>query len=568
MSSSVRRIFFVEFNENFHHFESQKKIFFNLNVIVGDFTLFYKSNCVLGQVKNLHVTKTTDDSVSLAWDPPKNEKVTAALGYMIEKMAEDSSMFAVHNAGSPAKKCEYTVKGLEYMSRWQFRVKPISELGPGEPCDPTDWITVEMDKTPPTIELWEGADKGLSVRVTQNRMVMPAKIEGRPVPEVRWVKGDYPLSVDSRVHIANTDKTSTFTMADLSRADSGDYTIIAENENGSDEKTISVTVMDKPTMPEDFDIEDITNKSAVLVWKVPKDDGGCPITGYMVDKREVGRSVWGKITADVPADATKYEVTRLVEGREYEFRVSARNELGYGEGALSAPIIANYLFDPPEQCAAPTILETSITKSGMNIKWSAPEWDGGSPITGYWLEMSSPDSTRWSKVNRKPIEAGKRIYKLDGLKEGREYVFRVAAENLAGPGAWSDPSEPECARDPKSKPGQPGKPEVLAVGDTTASLKWAAPKGGDADIDHYVLEMRKRPQVQITEEEKEAAEAAKAEAARKAVFWVERLPEYRDVELAAPEIVLEVELNEEHANFNDKVHWKKDGEVSFTTFRS
>ena len=36
-------------------------------------------------VSNLRIVRTTDDSISLAWDPPKNESTTAALGYMIEK---------------------------------------------------------------------------------------------------------------------------------------------------------------------------------------------------------------------------------------------------------------------------------------------------------------------------------------------------------------------------------------------------------------------------------------------------------------------------------------------------
>ena len=233
---------------------------------------------------------------------------------MVEKLADGDSFFMVHNPGEQIKKAEFVVKPLEFNSRWQFRVKCISEVGPGEPCDPTDWVTVQMDKLPPTIELWDGAAEGLNVKVTQTRMVMPAKIFGRPTPEVTWLKEDCPLSVDHRVSIKDTDKNSTFTMSDLNRSDSGVYTIIAENENGRAEKKVNVNVMDKPGVPEDFDIVDITNKSCKLVWKEPIDIGGSPIRNYFVEKREVGRSVWGKMSADVKPDAFEYTAERLIEG--------------------------------------------------------------------------------------------------------------------------------------------------------------------------------------------------------------------------------------------------------------
>lgn len=503
--------------------------------------------------------KTTDDSITLAWDAPKNAEVTACGGYIVEKLKEEETFFQAHNPGQPCKTTECTVKALEFMSRWQFRVKCISEAGPGEPCEPTQWITVEMDKLPPQIELWEGAADGLNVKVTQNRMVMPAKIVGRPAPEVTWQKEDYPLSVDARVSIKTTDKMSTFTMSDLNRSDSGVYTIFAENEHGKVEKKIKVNVMDKPGIPEDFDIVDITNNSCKLVWKDPLDIGGAKVRNYIVEKREVGRSVWGKMSAEVKPEAYEYVAERLIEGREYEFRVAAKNDLGYGEGALSAPIIAAYLFDTPEQMN-PVEKTGDATKSTITVKWAAPEWDGGSPINGFWLEMSSPDSQRWSKVNRKPLESGKRKFTIENLKEGRDYIFRVCASNLAGLGTWSEPSEPEKASPPDCVPGRPGKPEILAVGTSTATLKWAAPifVPGAGKVDHYQLEMRKRNQNDDNEKEAERKAELKNAAKANKQTWIRKLPEFAEFEIASPTLELECEIN---ANVNETIHWKKDGKV-------
>ena len=40
---------------------------------------------------------------------------------------------------------------------------------------------------------------------------------------------------------------------------------------------------------------------------------------------------WEKVPGTVPADATEFRVTKLKEGEEYKFRVSAENDLGTSE---------------------------------------------------------------------------------------------------------------------------------------------------------------------------------------------------------------------------------------------
>lgn len=80
--------------------------------------------------------------------------------------------------------------------------------------------------------------------------------------------------------------------------------------------------------------------------------------------------------------------------------------------------------------------------------------NGGSPITGYWLEKREVGGVYWSRVNRAPVTkpAVKGLeYNVLRLAEGVEYQFRVMAENLAGIGPPSEPSDPALAADPICK---------------------------------------------------------------------------------------------------------------------
>lgn len=99
----------------------------------------------------------------------------------------------------------------------------------------------------------------------------------------------------------------------------------------------------------------------------------------------------------------------------------------------------------------PTV--SSVTRNSMTVNWEEPEYDGGSPVTGYWLEMKDTTSKRWKRVNRDPIKAMTLgvSYKVTGLIEGSDYQFRVYAINAAGVGPASPPSDPVTARDPIGK---------------------------------------------------------------------------------------------------------------------
>lgn len=105
----------------------------------------------------------------------------------------------------------------------------------------------------------------------------------------------------------------------------------------------------------------------------------------------------------------------------------------------------------PGQCEKPTVTEVCL--ASMTVNWEEPKYDGGSPITGYFIEKKETTSKRWSRVNRDPIRAlplGNN-WDVTGLLEGAMYQFRVIAANAAGCGLPSMPSDPVLCRDPISK---------------------------------------------------------------------------------------------------------------------
>lgn len=101
---------------------------------------------------------------------------------------------------------------------------------------------------------------------------------------------------------------------------------------------------------------------------------------------------------------------------------------------------------PPDAPNSPRVHE--VTASTARLSWHEPK-DNGSPILGYWVERKEVNSTHWTRVNRVLLSSLE--VKVIGLMEGLTYIFRVCAENLAGPGPFSEPSDRTITMDAISK---------------------------------------------------------------------------------------------------------------------
>ena len=105
------------------------------------------------------------------------------------------------------------------------------------------------------------------------------------------------------------------------------------------------------------------------------------------------------------------------------------------------------LADAPGAPEAPLV--SDVLKDCALLTWTPPSDDGGSPLTGYWLERRHLASARWLTVNKDLVDA--LTLTAAELTDGNEYEFRVSAQNAIGRGPPSTPSNPITAKDPWGK---------------------------------------------------------------------------------------------------------------------
>ena len=139
--------------------------------------------------------------------------------------------------------------------------------------------------------------------------------------------------------------------------------------------------------------------------------------------------------------------------------------------------------------SAPTVpgTPTSLSATGGNaqvaLSWTAPADNGGTAITDYAVQFSSDSGSTWSTFADGTSTTTSAT--VTGLTNGTAYVFRVAATNSAGTGAYTAASSsvtPSAATVPGTVINLRYTQEGCANQDKPYIAQWSAPTsdGGSA----------------------------------------------------------------------------------------
>lgn len=231
------------------------------------------------------------------------------------------------------------------------------------------------------------------------------------------------------------------------------FRVCAENKIGigaplDSKPTIAKHMFDPPSPPGKPNVHDITENAATVTWSIPKSDGGSPISGYILERREVSGK-WVRVNKSPVLDL-KFRATGLFEGNTYEFRVFAENIAGLSKPSPpSDPIKASRPITVPGPPINPKLKDK--TRETAELVWTKPFKDGGSPILGYVVECQKSGTTQWNRINKDEL-IRHCAFTVPGLIEGNEYRFRIKAANIVGEGEPRELPETVIAKDILSPP--------------------------------------------------------------------------------------------------------------------
>ncbi|NXF65569.1 IGFN1 protein, partial [Ciccaba nigrolineata] len=276
-----------------------------------------------GQVQDLKVSSSDSTSVTLTWKRPEAKDGSDVKGYEVEMRSSKNLNWTKCNT-FPIEVTTYTVKGLQAKEMYFLRVRALNDGGPGEPAELEACLEAPSPVVSPRL-LIDDTVKSFVVVKAGNTIRVNIPFEASPDPLVTWLKDGLPLP--KRATINTKDGTTQLLIGAAEFADNGTYTVELQNGLGKRETfSFQVQVTDIPQSPGPIRLEENVPNTVTVTWEPSASEKWESNIYYTVLKRESQKGLW-HVVGDL-IYTNKFTFTKLIPGRDYYFRVVAKNDLG------------------------------------------------------------------------------------------------------------------------------------------------------------------------------------------------------------------------------------------------
>ncbi|NBT48912.1 MAG: hypothetical protein EBT07_14045, partial [Actinobacteria bacterium] len=255
--------------------------------------------------------------------------------------------------------------------------------------------------------------------------------------------------------------------------------VAAVNAVGQSEWLVGsvTTLATTASAPKSLVSSNLGTNSVSLGWGLPDSNGGAAITDYQVEVASNGSNSW-TVIPHAASNQLGFNVSNLLSGRTYQFRVAAVTSVGLGaySNVITFTTLGGVTPNAPASFTVGTVKTTAAS-----VSWSSVV--ATSKVSNYLVDVSTDGST-WVPVSKRVSTSTSLA--LSGLKLGTTYQIRVAAVNANGTGDYVYGSFTTLA----TVSTAPVSLSTTGVSNSGFILNWNAPSSnGGAAISDYVVEI-------------------------------------------------------------------------------
>ena len=361
-----------------------------------------------------------DARVVLNWTAPANNGGASVTGYKVYRSMTANAETLLTSLGNVLT---YTDTGLINGVTYYYRVSAVNSVGESVGSAEASTNPAGVPTAPQDLQATPG---NAYINLTWQP---PANNGGSAITNYEVWRG---AASGTETFLADAGTKLWYNNTGLTNGQGYYYFIKAENvrglgSNSSEASVTSIETAIVPSAPRNL-VATAGNRTVVLTWSVPSNNGGAAVTNYSVYRDMASGGETKRFTL---GNVLTYTDAGLTNDQVYYYRVSAMNSVGWGPNSSGVNATPTSVVAAPP--GSPTDLHCAAGDKSVSLTWKAPSSNGSAAVSGYMVYRgTSPTSmTLLGTVNATS-------YTDKNLNNGQVYYYKVRAYSIVGNGTLTD----------------------------------------------------------------------------------------------------------------------------------